>query len=63
MISRGSIRLPDYVVDTVERHPVMIEICYAITHAIWTVRSSTRPTWRSSSVTIWNGSLRLVGHA
>lgn len=35
MIERGSIRLPGYVAETVKRHPVFVEICYAITHAIW----------------------------
>jgi len=35
MLERGTIRLPDYVVETVRRHAVFVEICYAITHAIW----------------------------
>lgn len=35
MVERGTIRLPDYVVQTVQRHHVYVEICYAITHGIW----------------------------
>jgi predicted TIM-barrel fold metal-dependent hydrolase len=35
LVERGAIRLPAYIAKTVEQHRVLVEICYAITHAVW----------------------------
>jgi len=35
MMEKGQVHLPDYIAETVARHPVYIEICYAIASGIW----------------------------